>query len=105
MGIAGYYRRFISSFSKLAKSVTNLLKNDTTFEWISAQEESFETLKQKLCEELVLQYSNFLKPFILTIDASEIAVEGILSQGEINKDQPSIRLANPDRQRSKIRYI
>ena len=88
LGLAGYYRRFIPSFSKLAKPLTNLLKNDTTFEWTFAQEESFETLKQRLCEEPVLQYPDFSKPFILTTDASGIAVGGILSQGEINKDQP-----------------
>jgi len=60
------------------------------FEWTSAQEESFEILKQKLCEEPVLQYPDFLKPFILTTDASGIAVRGILSQREINKDRPII---------------
>lgn len=63
-----------------------MLKNDKHFEWTIVQEESFETLKQKLCEELVLQYSDFSKPFILTIDASGITVGGILSQGEIHKD-------------------
>jgi len=90
LGLTRYYKRFIPSFSKLVKSLTNLLKNDTRFEWTSAQEESFEILKQKLCEEPVLQYPDFSKPFILTTDASGIAVEGILSQGEINKDRPII---------------
>ncbi|KAL6418934.1 hypothetical protein ACFW04_011685 [Cataglyphis niger] len=73
LGLAGYYRRFIPNFSKLAKPLTNLLKNDTRFEWTSAQEDSFEFLKQKLCEEPVLQYPDFSKPFILTTDASGIA--------------------------------
>jgi len=68
-----------------------LLKNDTRFEWTFAQEESFEVLKEKLCEEPVLQYFNFSKLFILTIDASGTAsgtIRDILSQGEINKDRP-----------------
>jgi len=72
----------------LAKPLTNLLKNDTAFEWTPVQEESFEILKQRLCEEPVLQYPDFSKPFILTTDASGIAVGGILSQGKINKYQP-----------------
>ncbi|KAL0128587.1 hypothetical protein PUN28_003742 [Cardiocondyla obscurior] len=88
LGLAGYYRRFIPSFSKLAKPLTVLLKNDTAFEWTSNQEEAFELLKQKLCEEPVLQYPDFSQPFILTTDASGLAVGGILSQGKINKDQP-----------------
>jgi len=82
LGLAVYYRRFIPNFSTLAKPLTNLLKNDT--HWTSIQEQSFETLKQKLCEDSVLQYPDFLKSFILTTDVSGIG--GILSQGEINKD-------------------
>lgn len=88
LGLAGYYRRFIPDFSRIAKSLTTLLKNDTRFEWTTTQEESFEILKQKLCEEPVLQYPDFTRPFILTTDASGTAIGGILSQGEINKDQP-----------------
>jgi len=72
----------------LAKSLTNILKNDTCFEWTLAQEESFEVLKEKLCEELVLQYSDLSKPFILTTDASGTVIGSILSQGETNKDRP-----------------
>jgi len=51
--------------------------------------EIFEILKQKLCEEPVLQYPNFSKPFILITDASRIAsrMGGILSQGKLNKDR------------------
>jgi len=58
------------------------------------QEESFQALKEKLCEERNLQYPDFSKPFILTTDASGIAIRGILSQGEINKDRP-IAYASP----------
>ena len=88
LGLAGYYRKFIPNFSRLAKPLTNLLKNDTPFEWTMEQEASFEKLKQKLCIEPVLQYPDFSRSFILTTDASGIAVGGILSQGEINKDLP-----------------
>jgi len=102
LGLAIYYRRFIPNFSKLIKSLTNL-KNDTRFEWISAQEESFEILKQKLYEEPILQYPVFSKPFILTTDASGIAVGGILSQGEINKDR-SIAYASRTLNDNEIKY-
>jgi len=44
--LADYYCRFIPSFLKLTKRLINLLKNDTVFEWTSAQEESFKILKQ-----------------------------------------------------------
>jgi len=72
LGLVGYYKRFILNFSKIVKPLTNSLKNDTRFEWTSAQEESIEILKQKLCKEPILQYPDFSKSFILTIDASGI---------------------------------
>jgi len=83
----GYYRKFISNFSKLAKPLITLLKNEEYVLNESAQEESFETLTEKLCEKPVLQYPNFSKSFILITNGSGIAIGGILSQGEINKDR------------------
>jgi len=41
-----------------------------------------------LCEEPVLQYPDFSKPFIITTDASGTAIGAILSQGLIEKDRP-----------------
>jgi hypothetical protein len=31
LGLAGYYRRFTPNFSKIAKPLTNMLKNNTPF--------------------------------------------------------------------------
>jgi hypothetical protein len=41
LGLAGYYRRFIENFSKIAKPVTNLLKKTNEFEWTLGCELSF----------------------------------------------------------------
>jgi LPS O-antigen subunit length determinant protein (WzzB/FepE family) len=42
LGMAQYYRRFIENFSKIAKPVTELLNNNTKFEWSEACEKSFQ---------------------------------------------------------------
>jgi len=44
LGLAGYYRRFIPNFSKIAKPLTNLLKKDQTFVWNEAQDKVFKEL-------------------------------------------------------------
>lgn len=33
LGLAEYYYRFIPNFSKIAKPMTELLKNDSSFDW------------------------------------------------------------------------
>lgn len=88
LGLAGYYRRFICNFSKIAKPLTALLKKGEPFKWLESQETAFKELKEQLCTEPLLQHPDFTKPFILTTDASGYAVGGILSQGTIGKDRP-----------------
>ena len=48
LGLAGYYRRFIEGFSKIAKALTDLLKKNKQFVWSDKAEESFQILKVKL---------------------------------------------------------
>ena len=41
LGLAGYYRRFMENFSKIAKPMMGLLKNNTPYEWDDKCEGSF----------------------------------------------------------------
>ncbi|GJS08981.1 putative reverse transcriptase domain-containing protein [Tanacetum coccineum] len=52
--LAGYYRRFIEKFSKIAKPLTVLTQKSKTFDWGKEQENAFQTLKDKLCNSPVL---------------------------------------------------
>lgn len=88
LGLAGYYRRFIPDFSKTAKPLTNLLKKETVFLWGDDQDKAFVALRDALCSQPLLQYPDFTKPFIVTTDASNAAIGGILSQGTIGRDLP-----------------
>ena len=88
LGLTGYYRRFIDGFSKIATPLNQLLKKDVKFIWSEKQQEAFELLKEKLCEQPLLQRPDFSQPFILTTDASGFTIGGILSQGKIGKDKP-----------------
>ncbi|GJR64688.1 hypothetical protein Tco_0010753 [Tanacetum coccineum] len=51
LGLAGYYRRFIEGFSKIAKPMTKLTQKKVKFEWGDKQEATFQLLKQKLCRQ------------------------------------------------------
>ncbi|GJR05145.1 putative reverse transcriptase domain-containing protein [Tanacetum coccineum] len=54
LGLAGYYRRFIKDFLKIAKSLTELTQKNKKYIWGKDQESAFQLLKQKLCEAPIL---------------------------------------------------
>jgi hypothetical protein len=48
IGLAGYYRRHVRDFAKLAQPLTNLTKKDVPFTWTNEHQLAFENLKQIL---------------------------------------------------------
>ncbi|KAF5768290.1 putative nucleotidyltransferase, Ribonuclease H [Helianthus annuus] len=58
LGLAGYYRRFIEGFSKIAVPLTALTHKDKPFVWGTEQESAFQTLKHMLCNAPVLTLSD-----------------------------------------------
>ncbi|GJV15668.1 putative reverse transcriptase domain-containing protein [Tanacetum coccineum] len=52
--LAGYYRRFIKDFLKIAKSLTELTQKNKKYIWGENQDSAFQLLKQKLCEASIL---------------------------------------------------
>jgi hypothetical protein len=80
IGMAGYYRRFIEGFSKIARPMTALLAKKVDFKWTPACQESFEMLKQKLTTTPVLVLPNVHKPFSVYCDASYTELGCVLMQ-------------------------
>ncbi|GJZ90365.1 putative reverse transcriptase domain-containing protein [Tanacetum coccineum] len=67
LSLAGYYRRFIENFSKIAKSLTILTQKCKTFDCGKEQELAFQTLKDKLCNAPVLAFLYGPEDFVLKI--------------------------------------
>jgi hypothetical protein len=80
IGMAGYYRRFIEGFSKIARPMTALLANKVEFKWTLACQKSFETLKEKLTTAPVLILPDVPKPFSVYCDASYTGLGCVLMQ-------------------------
>jgi len=94
-GMISYYRQFIPNGSRIASPLYKLLKKDTKYEWTAAQENAFQHLKSNLTRQSILQYPDFAKEFVLTIDASNQGLGAVLSQGPIGKDLPVWIAQNP----------
>jgi hypothetical protein len=80
LGLAGYYQRFISDFSRIAKPITELLKKEAKFVWGQKCEDAFHTLRQHLTTASVLVQPNSSKPFDVYCDASGTGLGCVLMQ-------------------------
>jgi hypothetical protein len=80
LGLAGYYRRFIPDFSRIAKPMTELLKNGVKFVWSEACEKAFHTLRQHLTSAPLLVQLDNSKPFEVFCDASDTGLGCVLMQ-------------------------
>ena len=69
LGLAGFYRKFVPRFSPFAAPLHKLTGKNVPYMWGNEQAEAFQTLKDILCSELLLQYPDFRKGFV-TCDAS-----------------------------------
>ncbi|GKB87089.1 DNA-directed DNA polymerase [Tanacetum coccineum] len=78
LGHAGFYRRFIKDFSKIARPLTKLLEKDTPFEFDDECQKAFDLLKEKLTCALVIVSPNWNLLFELMCDASDFAVGAVL---------------------------
>jgi hypothetical protein len=81
LGLAGYYRRFIENFSKIAKPMTELLKSNTPNVWSDKCEASFQELKTRLTTTPVLTLPDASKDFVVYCDASRQGLDCVLMQG------------------------
>ncbi|GJX38792.1 putative reverse transcriptase domain-containing protein [Tanacetum coccineum] len=92
LGLAGYYRRFIKGFLKIAKPMTKLTQKKVKFIWGDKQEAAFQLLKQKLCSAPILALPEGSKDFIAYCDASIKGLGAVLMQREKVIDYASRQL-------------
>nr|CAH66749.1 H0409D10.7 [Oryza sativa] len=80
LGLAGYYRRFIENFSKIARPMTRLLQKEVKYKWTEDCEQSFQKLKKRLVTAPVLILPDSRKDFQVYCDASRLGLGCVLMQ-------------------------
>nr|URM60731.1 ZF-HD family protein [Gymnema sylvestre] len=80
LGHAGFYRRFIKDFSKIALPLSRLLQKETDFVFDDPCKASFDELKRRLTSPPIIQPPIWDLPFELMCDASNFALGAVLSQ-------------------------
>lgn len=92
LGFAGYYRKFVKDFAKIAAPLSSLMptpqkkrgrktsQSKKEWRWGQAEQNAFDTLKQALTSPSVLGYADFSRPFELHTDASALGLGAVLYQ-------------------------
>ena len=79
LGFTNFYRKFIRWYLEVTALLSNLIKKNKKFEWISKEEEAFLVLKEIFTKRLILTMFNFAKKIIIEIDINKIVLGAILS--------------------------
>ncbi|GJY62448.1 putative reverse transcriptase domain-containing protein, partial [Tanacetum coccineum] len=82
LGLAGYYRRFIKGFSKIAKPMTKLTQKKVKFDWGDKEKTTFQLIKKKLCSAPILALPEGSEDFIAYCNASIKGLGTMLMQRE-----------------------
>ena len=80
LGLASYYRRFIRNFAKIAAPISDLLQKNQELTWTEEANQAVMCLKEAITTAPVLQIADPTKPFVVTTDASGVAVGAVLEQ-------------------------
>ena len=82
LGLAGFYRRFVQGFSRIAQPLTDLTQvaDGKWFSWGSVEQAAFDALKRALTEAPVLAHPDPQRQWTVQTDASGYAIGAVLSQ-------------------------
>ena len=102
-GLASYYRKFIQGFRQIARPLTDLTRAEISWDWNDREEQSFLQLKAALATAPVLRLPDFDQQFVVTTDASNVAMGAILEQNFGYGLQP-VAFASRKLNKAEIRY-
>ncbi|XP_019166516.1 PREDICTED: uncharacterized protein LOC109162252 [Ipomoea nil] len=80
LGLAGYYRRFVPDFTKIAQPMTKLMKKEIPFRWDASCVSAFQELKERLTTAPVLALPSGIEGFEVFSDASKKGLGCVLMQ-------------------------
>ncbi|KAK7604945.1 hypothetical protein V9T40_006131 [Parthenolecanium corni] len=80
LGLVNFYRDHIPGCAIICEPLHRLTHKDTPFAWGELQERSFEMLKSRIAQHILLTHPDFNKPFYVQTDASLYGIGGYVYQ-------------------------
>lgn len=94
LGMTGYYRRFVSGYSKIAEPLISLTREGTPFFWSEECQNALELLKSKMCAAPILVLPNFEKQFAIHTDACDVGLGAALVQCDGEGQERAVAFAS-----------
>ena len=90
LGLSGYYRKFIPSYSAVAAPLMDLTRKSRSNKvmWSDQCEVAFKTLKEAMCSQPVLRSPDYTREFVLQTDASDRGMGAVLGQVDKEEEHP-----------------
>ena len=86
LGLDKYYCRFIADYCKVAGPHHRLLTKKCIFHWHSKCQDALDELNHRLVNPPITAFPDFNQQFVLYTNASNSAIEGVLSQNQDGKE-------------------
>ena len=88
LGLVNYYRRHLKDLAAIALPLTKLTKQDSEWKWGHDEQTSFDTIKRMITSAPILRIADSKQSFIISTDASDHSLGGVLSQEFDGKEHP-----------------
>ena len=87
LGFTNFYRRFIEEFSRLARPLFELTRNDSKWHWDEPERLAFEAIRDRIVSAPILMFPDDSRPFWVEADSSDFATGAVLSQQSRTDDK------------------
>ncbi len=94
LGLTSWYSKFMPNYATVVEPLRVLLRGSTSFVWSSEAQESFETVKGLIVNSAALALFNPELPTIVTTDASEYGIGGVLTQIHADNSERTVAFAS-----------
>ena len=103
LGLCSYYRKFIARFAEISRPLDRLRKTDK-YIWTEECQSAFDKLRSILSSDDMLMYPRFDRPFLVTCDASAVAIGGVVSQLDDDGVERPISFCSRALKGAEVRY-
>jgi hypothetical protein len=104
LGLANYLHKYSRNYAEKVHPLTQLLRDDVPWRWLTSQQDAFNDVKRSLQEAPILALPNYDKPFHVVCDASKFAIGCALMQHDDDNNERVVSYQSRQLKSAETRY-